>query len=136
MKVKDIFACVCVTILILMGGKIVLDKYDKEENERKDDEYIYTMEISDYRSEYMPYLDVEEEKDNIKTEYVTTINNAEYVGKIDKAYYSYGIDEICVNYLCEDGTSFDVDLSKDKVIAVYFQHKKDENIESIEDEQK
>lgn len=94
------------------------------------------IEITKYTAEYAPYVDVESEKDSIKTEYITEIRGVKYKGKLDDVFYLRTIDEICANYVCDDGTSFDVDLSKNRVVAVYFKYKKDKNMESISDRKK
>ena len=133
MKSRDVMIILCAIVVMFLGGSFFLKQYIQNENSNND---VSKMIISKYTAEHLPYIEVDNKMDNIKKEYTTMIRGVEYCGKLDDVFYLNTIDEICANYMCDDGTSFDVDLSKDKVIAVYFKHNKDENKEVISDEKK
>lgn len=135
MRIRDIIIAASVTLLILVGGKVMLDRYSQNDDARDNVNTIST-EITKYTAEHAPYIDTEKERGSIKSEYIFKIRDVVYKGKLDDVFYLHSIDEICANYVCDDGTSFDIDLSKDKVIAMYFICKKDENKKGVTDAEK
>ena len=92
------------------------------------------MSVASYIAEHSPSIECE--KDNVKKEYTANIRGVEYNGRLDDVFYLNSIDEICANYICDDGTSFDVDLSKDKVVAVYFNIEKNESKDKLSEDEK
>lgn len=132
MRIRDVIIAICVTLLMIVGGKMLLEKYNR--NEKYKDDIPVSTQITKYIAEDIPYVDVE--KESVKEEYTAKIRDIEYKGKLDDVFFLNSIDEICANYVCDDGTSFDVDLSKDKVVAVYFNIEKDENKKILSEDEK